>query len=177
MSPFSAYLYLKVVGGETNTSSSLSQFVFEGSSLSSCSFTSGQALLSDFWFCWPTVTSDSPSDMKAKAFYRLLYHLSKLPMILCVHALSCPTLCNPMNCSPPGSSVHGISQARILEWVAISSTRGSSLLGIEPVFLVSPSLAGSLYHQATWEAAHDLIHLIKALFYITQNGSTSLMKP
>ena len=32
----------------------------------------------------------------------------------------CPTLCNHMNCSPPGSSVHGIFQARILEWVAIS---------------------------------------------------------
>ena len=32
---------------------------------------------------------------------------------------SCPTLCNPMDCSPPGFSVHGISQARILEWVAI----------------------------------------------------------
>ena len=32
---------------------------------------------------------------------------------------SCPTLCNPMNCSPPGSSVHGILQARILEWVVI----------------------------------------------------------
>ena len=36
------------------------------------------------------------------------------------------TLCNPMDCSPPGSSVHGIFQARILEWVAISSSRGSS---------------------------------------------------
>ena len=32
----------------------------------------------------------------------------------------CPTLCNPMDCSLPGSSVHGILQARILEWVAIS---------------------------------------------------------
>ena len=35
-------------------------------------------------------------------------------------AQSCPTLCDPMDCSPPGSSVHGILQARILEWVAIS---------------------------------------------------------
>ena len=39
---------------------------------------------------------------------------------------SCLTLCNPMDCSPPGSSVHGIFQARILEWVAIFSSRGSS---------------------------------------------------
>ena len=51
----------------------------------------------------------------------------------CVHAKllqSCLTLCNPMqkacNCSPPRSSVHGILQARILEWIAISSSRGSS---------------------------------------------------
>ena len=41
-------------------------------------------------------------------------------------AQSCPTLCNPMDCSPPGSSVHGIFQTRILEWVAISFCRGSS---------------------------------------------------
>ena len=51
-------------------------------------------------------------------------------------AQSCLTLCDLMDCSPPGSSVHGISQARILEWVAISFSRGSR---IEPI---SPSLAG-----------------------------------
>ena len=39
---------------------------------------------------------------------------------------SCPTLCNPMDCSLPGSSIHGIFQARVLEWVAISFSRGSS---------------------------------------------------
>ena len=39
---------------------------------------------------------------------------------------SCLTLCDPMDCSPPGFSVHGIFQARILEWVAISYSRGSS---------------------------------------------------
>ena len=41
-------------------------------------------------------------------------------------AQSCLTLCNPMDCSLPGSSVHRIFKARILEWVAISSSRGSS---------------------------------------------------
>ena len=45
---------------------------------------------------------------------------------MCVCAQSCPTLCNPIDCSPPDSSVHGISQARTLEWVAMSSSRGSS---------------------------------------------------
>ena len=44
----------------------------------------------------------------------------------CLVAQSCLTLCNPMDCSLPGSSVHGIFQARILEWVAISFSRGSS---------------------------------------------------
>ena len=42
------------------------------------------------------------------------------------YAPSCLTLCDPVDCSPPGSSVHGIFQARILEWVAISFSRGSS---------------------------------------------------
>ena len=41
-------------------------------------------------------------------------------------AQSCPTLCDPVDCSLPGSSVHGISQARILEWAALSFSRGSS---------------------------------------------------
>ena len=41
-------------------------------------------------------------------------------------AQACPTLCGPMDCRLPGSSVHGIFQARILEWGAISSSRGSS---------------------------------------------------
>ena len=40
--------------------------------------------------------------------------------------LLCPTLCDPMDCSPPGCSFHGILQARILEWVAIPFFRGSS---------------------------------------------------
>ena len=48
---------------------------------------------------------------------------------------SCLTLCDPVNCGPPGSSAHGISQARTLEWVAISYSRGSSNPGIELVSL------------------------------------------
>ena len=44
----------------------------------------------------------------------------------CSVAQLCPTLCDPMDCSPPGSSVHGILHAKILEWVAVSFSRGSS---------------------------------------------------
>ena len=43
-----------------------------------------------------------------------------------LYAQLCLTLCDPMDCSPPGSSVHGTFQVRILEWVAISSSRGYS---------------------------------------------------
>ena len=50
----------------------------------------------------------------------------KCPRCCCLVAKSCPTLCDPMDCNPPGSSVHGIAQARILECVAISFSRGSS---------------------------------------------------
>ena len=53
--------------------------------------------------------------------------ISKQMFCVCVLVTqSCLTLCNPMDCSPPGSSVHGILQERILEWVAIPFSRGSS---------------------------------------------------
>ena len=48
-----------------------------------------------------------------------IYYISEV-------AQSCPTLCDPMDCCLPGFSVHGIFQARVLEWVAISFSRGSS---------------------------------------------------
>ena len=63
-----------------------------------------------------------------------------------VHAKSlqsCPTLCDPIDCSPPGSSVHGILQARTLEWVAISFLRGSSWPKDSTCYLL-----GVLYLQA-----------------------------
>ena len=66
-----------------------------------------------------------------------------------VHAQPHPTLCNPMDYSPPGSSVHGIFQARILEWVAISSSRESSQPReeIEPASLTSTCIGRQvLYH-------------------------------
>ena len=46
--------------------------------------------------------------------------------VLCLVTQLCPTLCDPMNCTPPGCSVHGILQARILKWAAMPSSRGSS---------------------------------------------------
>ena len=85
-------------------------------------------------------------------------------MILCIRsdqirsvAQSCLTLCNPMDCSPPGSFVHGILQAGILEWVAIPPSGDLPDPGIEPVSLMSPALAGWFFTtSATWEAGYKL---------------------
>ena len=70
--------------------------------------------------------------MYTHSWFALLYN-RKLQRIVkqlcfCCHLVTklCPTLCDPMNCSPLGSSVHGISQARRLEWVAISFSGWSS---------------------------------------------------
>ena len=63
---------------------------------------------------------------------------------------SCPTFCDRMDCSPPGSSVHWIFQARILEWVAISFSRGSSWpRDRTQVYCIGRWI---LYHWATREA-------------------------
>ena len=62
--------------------------------------------------------------------------------VACSVTHSCLTLCEPIDYSPPGSSVHEIFQSRILEWVAISSSRGSSRSGVEPASPAPPSLAG-----------------------------------
>ena len=68
----------------------------------------------------------------------------------CLVTKSCLTLCDRMDCSPPGSSVHGISKARILEWVAISFSRGCS----QPMEWACISHIGRqvLYHWDTREA-------------------------
>ena len=58
---------------------------------------------------------------------KTMYVIHFIVFVLCSKSLQlCPTLCNPMDCSPPGRSVHGILQARILEWAAIPFSRGSS---------------------------------------------------
>ena len=62
---------------------------------------------------------------------------------------SCLTLCNPMDCSPPGSSVHGILQARILEWAAIPFSRGSSR-PMNPSLLHCRRILSHLSHQGSW---------------------------
>ena len=66
-----------------------------------------------------TTGPGKPQHLILKGDFHMCLQLSEV-------AQSCPTLCNPMDCSLPGFSVHGLFQARILEWVAISFSRGSS---------------------------------------------------
>ena len=75
--------------------------------------------------------------------------LSSIPTLQAQSLKSCLTLCNPMDCSPPGSSVHSIFQARILEWIVIPSFRGS----FHPRDWTYISCLGRwiLYHWTTWE--------------------------
>jgi len=86
--------------------------------------------------------------------------LSSFYFSLLFSAKSCPTLCNNMNCSPPGSSIHGISQARILEWVATSFSRDLPDPGKIPHLLHCRRV---LYHWATGKS-------LLTLYLKTQRG-------
>ena len=98
-------------------------------------------------------------------------HLGNVPRslcsIVCLHSVvcfmhacvcakslqSCLTLCDPVAHSPPGPSVHGILQARILEWVAMPSSRALPDPGIEPASLTFPASAGGFFTTSTtWKA-------------------------
>ena len=65
---------------------------------------------------------------------------------MCVCVLSmCLTFCDPMNCTPPGSSVHQIVLAKILEWLTFPSPGDLPNPGIEPTYLAYSTLAGKLF--------------------------------
>ena len=91
---------------------------------------------------------------------------------MCLHAKllqSCPTLCNPMDCSLPGSSVHGILQARKLEWVAIPYSRGSSSSRDRTrVSYVSVSCIGGRvpYHKRHMGSPESAIHIYICVYTI-----------
>ena len=89
----------------------------------------------------PTVLSNLISKLKS----------IRLQLYVCV--LSCVWLCSPVDWSPPGSSVLGISQARILDWVVISFSRGSSWTK-DQIHISHISWIGRqvLYYYNTWEA-------------------------
>ena len=105
-------------------------------------------------FCYGTFFLLHPrKGSEYRPFSSRTHHL----WLVCMHTCSvthlCPVLCDPMDCSPPGSSVHGIFQARILQRVTIAFSRGSSRpKGRTPISCVSCVGRQVLYHWATWDA-------------------------
>ena len=92
-------------------------------------------------------------------------HISQRRLMLVCQ--SCPTFCDPVDYSPPGFSVHGIFQARILEWVAFPFSRGSSDPGIKPG---SPAFqAASLPSESPGKPLRLLIVLLKTKICIWVN--------
>ena len=105
-----------------------------------------------------------PKNLSAEEWIRTKWHIHTVESY-CLVTKSCPTLCNPMDCSPPGSSVHGISQVGILEWVALSCFRGSSQPKDQTHF---SCLAGGCFTTASpWKPRVE--------FYLTIKRNEGLM--
>ena len=109
------------------------------------------------------ITCTHITEKKNHTYHFLLWFFYSVQSLLSVKILLlvtaglvtqlCPTLCNPMDYSPSDSSVHGISQARILEWLTISFSRGSSWLrDWTCTSCISCIGRRILYHWATREA-------------------------
>ena len=95
-------------------------------------------------------------NLPGQVVQEIIRHLDFL--LTCMHAQLCPTLCGCMDCGLPGSSVHRISQARILKWVAISFCRRSSQPRDPNTHLLYLLQCRQfLYHWATREA-HSFQH-------------------
>ena len=105
------------------------------------------------------------------------YFTFNLPIYHVKVAQSRPTLCNPVDCSLPGSSVHGILQARILEWVAIPFSRGS-FQPRDRTQVCSPALwAGSLPSEPPGKPKNpgvDSLSLLQRIF-LTQESNWGLL--
>ena len=86
------------------------------------------------WLISTSIILSRSIHIVAKGRISFFQSMSNIPLCVYIYIYgvsakslqSCLTLCDPVNCSPPGSSVHGILQTRLLEWVATPSSRGSS---------------------------------------------------
>ena len=95
----------------------------------------------EYWSCshslLPGDLCDPEIDPRSPAVQEIAYPLShQKEKSESEVTQSCPTLCDPMDCSPPGSSAHGVFQTRVLEWVAISFSRGSSQATGKPLIYI-----------------------------------------
>ena len=103
----------------------------------------------------------------SNAYSNACYLLWAVCMLSC---FSCFQLCDPMDHSSPGSSVYGILQARILEWVAMPSCRGPSLLR-DQTHISYVSCTGRFFTTSTiWEAHQYPLHILKSFTNFTDQG-------
>ena len=87
---------------------------------------SNTSIIAKIFIIQPAFTCSSLKDTETIQAMHSFFLLHNLNCCCCLVVQLCLTLCDPVNCNPSGSSVRGILQARILDWVAISSSRGSS---------------------------------------------------
>ena len=92
---------------------------------------------------------------------------------MCSITQSRPILCDPIDCSLPGSSVHGIIQERIPEWVAISYVRGSSQPRYEPK---SPVLSGRFFTTAPHGKPLRKLSVSKIINFLARRSNQSILK-
>ena len=98
---------------------------------------------------------------------KFIVQLVSICMQTCSVTQLCQTLCNLMDCGPPGSSVRRISQAKILELVVISALRGSSPPRDRTRISYVPFIGWwILYHWATWEAPVNISTRVEIQFYL-----------
>ena len=102
-------------------------------------------------FTWPHIFCNVP------------YPPSTPSAVLCLVVQLCPTLCGPMDCSPPGSSVRGILRARILEWVAMLSSRKSSPPGDGTQTSCVSCIGGQILYCLSHEGSPDRYRDKKAM--------------
>ena len=126
-------------------------------------------MINQFWFIMLHSVAGSKLQLKVGLYvyvcvYMCVYIYIYTCIYICSVTQSCQTLCDPMKCSLPGFSIYEIYQARILEWVAMPSSRGYSRpRDWKCISCVSCIGRRILYHRATWEAH---IHMYNWVFLL-----------
>ena len=119
-------------------------------------------MITQFFILWGTSILFS---MVAAPIYSIIYILLEFPFLyipsnicylcVCMYTKSCPTLCYPICCSSPGSSVHRLLWAKLLEWIAISFSRGSLWPRDRTKSLASSALVGGFF--TSWATGEALV--------------------
>ena len=113
-----------------------------------------------YWSPWTCCENQVSKYMVSLVRYIYIQSSAEALSVYVLVTQSCLTLCDPMDCSLPGSSVHGLSQARILQWVAIPFSGGSSQLrDRNPISYVSCIGRWFFTTGATWEAPSSPKHV------------------